>query len=136
MLEVDRRAVALDIRCWSRTVPGGALSVIDHLQYVRTRWRIVQRLAPIMLVPEVAGRETDPDPVARAVRPATLLGTWRREGRLFPDRLCASLVLTGSGNGADAVSIDQHRRQYEVELAVLRRCLAAVAQAAEPAGHD
>src|SRR3954452_16028326 len=81
VLEVDRRVVALDIRCWPRTVPGGSLSVIDHLQHVHARCRAVPRLAPIMLVPEVAAREWHPDPMARAVRPATLLHTWRREAR-------------------------------------------------------
>ena len=100
VLEIDRRAVALDVQRWRRAVPGSNLSVIEHLLELHERWR------------------GDPPPsrggTARAVRPATLLRAWRREGRAFPDRLAASCAAP-----------DRLERRYLDELAAVRRCLAA-----------
>ena len=118
LLEIDRRAVALDVRRWPRAVPGTGLSVLEHLQLLHARWRAVPVVAPRVFVreevPVAAGEES-----ARAVRPAAVLRTWRREGRAFPDRLAASYRRAG-GPSADDV-----RRQYLAELAALRRCLSA-----------
>lgn len=117
-LEIDKQAVALDVRRWPRAVPGSTLSVIEHLQLLHARWRAVPIVAPIAFV-----REDVPaapvDDTALAVRPAALLRTWRREGRAFPERLAASYRRAGGG------SVDHVNRQYLAELAALRRCLAA-----------
>jgi hypothetical protein len=118
LLEIDKLAVALDVRRWRRAVPGSTLSVIEHLILLRARWRAVPVVAPTAFVreeaPAAAGGET-----ALATRPAVLLRTWRREGWAFPERLDASYRRAG-GRTADEV-----KRQYLAELAALRRCLAA-----------
>ena len=118
LLEIDRRAVALDVRRWPRVAPGADLSVLEHLQLLHTRWRALPVVAPRTFVREGAPARTGGE-TARAVRPAAVLRTWRREGRAFPDRLAASFRYAG-GPSAEHV-----RRQYVAELAALRRCLAA-----------
>jgi hypothetical protein len=127
LLDIDRQAVALDVRCWLRPVPGDALSVIEHLQLLHQRWRAVLALAPSAFVPDSALAAARADRTVRAVRPAALLRTWRREGRAFPDRLEARYARAGGP------SLDQAKRQYRAELSALHRCLAAV-RAAGPAG--
>jgi len=119
VLEIDRRAVALDVRYWPRTAPGGALSVIEHLQLLHQRWRVVPVVAPAAFVPDPAPAAAVRDASARAVRPAALLRSWRREGRTFPDRLAAGYARSG-GPSAEA-----RARQYRAELTALCRCLAA-----------
>ena len=99
VLEIDRRAVALDVQRWRRVVPGSNLSVIEHLLELHARWR---------------GDAPAHGGTARAVRPATLLRAWRREGRAFPDRLAASCAAP-----------DCLERRYVDELAAVHRCLAA-----------
>lgn len=119
VLEIDRQAVALDVRCWLSTAPDGALSVIEHLQLLHQRWRAVPLVAPLEFVPDPAPAARRGDATARAVRPAALLRSWRREGRSFPDRLAASYARTG------ATSADDMQRQHLAELTALHRCLAA-----------
>ena len=132
VLEIDRQAVALDLRCWMRTAPDDALSVIEHLQMLRRRWCALPAVAPLQFVPDPAPPATRGAATARAVRPAALLRTWRREGSSFPDRLAASYARAG---GASAERI---QRQHFAELAALRRCLAAfhAARSAGPSQRD
>jgi len=54
VLEIDRRAVALDVRSWPRPPANGALSVLEHLQVLHQRWRVVPVVAPAAFVPEPA----------------------------------------------------------------------------------
>jgi len=119
VLEIDRRAVALDVRSWARRPAYGALSVLEHLQVLHQRWRVVPVVAPAAFVPEPAPAVAVRDASARAVRPAALLRSWRREGRTFPDRLAAGYARSGGP------SPEVRAAQYRAELAALRRCLAA-----------
>jgi len=119
VLEIDRRAVALDVRSWPRRPAHGALSVLEHLQVLHQRWRVVPVVAPAAFVPEPAPAVAVRDASARAIRPAALLRSWRREGRTFPDRLAAGYARTGG------LSPEVRAAQYRAELAALRRCLAA-----------
>jgi len=119
VLEIDRRAVALDVRSWPRPPANGALSVLEHLQVLHQRWRVVPVVAPAAFVPDPAPAVAVRDASARAVRPAALLRSWRREGRSFPDRLTAGYARTGGP------SPEARARQYRAELAALRRCLSA-----------
>lgn len=118
VLEIDRLAVALDVRCWLRTTPEGSLSVIEHLQLLNQRWRAVPVVAPTAFVPDPAPAAAMGDRTVRAVRPAALLRAWRRLGRSFPDRLAASYARAGG-------SPDAAQRQHLAEITALRRCLAA-----------
>jgi hypothetical protein len=128
VLEIDRLAVAMDVRCWRRTAPEGSLSVIEHLQLLNRRWRAVPVVAPIAFVPDPAPGAAVGDGTVRAVRPAALLRAWRRAGRSFPDRLAASYARAGG-------SADAAQRQYLAEITALRRCLAAF-HAATSAGQS
>jgi hypothetical protein len=132
VLEIDRQAVALDLRSWLRAAPDGALSVIEHLQLLHQRWHAVPVVAPIEFVPDPAPAAARHDATRRAVRPAALLRAWRREARTFPDRLAASYARTGG------TIPDRAQRQYRAELAALRRCLAALhaARSAGPSQPD
>jgi hypothetical protein len=131
LLEIDKHAVALDVRHWPRAVPGSTLSVTQHLLLLHSRWRSVPVVAPIAFVREEAPEATG-DQMALAVRPAALLRAWRREGRAFPERLAASYRRAGVHSAED------EKRQYLAELAALRRCLAAfhAVAAADPGLGD
>src|SRR3954468_19047318 len=125
VLEIDRLAVALDVRCWKHPVAEGSLSVIEHLQLLNRRWRAVPVVAPTAFVPAPAPAFADQ--TVRAVRPAALLRAWRRAGRALPTQLAASDARAGGLPEAA-------QRQYLAELTALRRCLAAF-QAATSAGQ-
>src|SRR3954467_12624842 len=86
LLDVDRRVVALDVRRWSRVLPGARFSVTGHLQLLRIRWRAVLLVAPDVFVPEAGPGAPRLDRSAGAARPAAVLRAWRQAGGEFPDQ--------------------------------------------------
>lgn len=131
LLEIDRHLVALDLRCWRHTAPGTSLTVTEHLQLLRARWRAVQ-LSPARFLPDAGPGSPSLDRRTGAGRPATVLRSWRRAGGAFPDRLAATCV-SGCDDraGSDGSAAERLARQRAAELAALRRCLAAVTAVAE-----
>ena len=131
LLEIDRHLVALDLRCWRQTAPGTSLTVTEHLQLLRARWRAVQ-LAPARFLPDAGPGSPSLDRRTGAGRPATVLRSWRRAGGAFPDRLAATCVRGCDDRaGSDGSAAERLARQRAAELAALRRCLAAVTAVAE-----
>ena len=131
LLDVDRRVVALDVRRWSRVLPGARFSVTGHLQLLRIRWRAVLLVAPDVFVPEAGPGAPRLDRSAGAARPAAVLRAWRQAGGEFPDQLTATFERLGRDGEWEPLA-----RQRAAELAAVRSCLATVTRVGAHPGQN